>query len=57
MGVLLSKKQVAEKLAISTRTIDRLRASNFDFGEVRIGSVVRFQSSKIEKLMEKGFKK
>lgn len=47
---LLTKVELAQLLNLSTRTIDRLRASGFDLGEVRMSpnSFPRFDPEKVQ---------
>ena len=55
--VLLTKKELAEKLSLSTRTIDRLRARGVDMGEVKLGTkTIRFKASTARKFLENGIK-
>lgn len=54
---LLTKKEVATVLGISTRTIDRIRARGVDVGAVRLGpKTVRFKASRVKQLLEDGIK-
>lgn len=55
MRQLLTKKEVAKILGVSTRTIDRYRAMNFDLGVVSMpGGGVRFDASRIQIAVESG---
>jgi excisionase family DNA binding protein len=51
--VLLRKKQVAEKLACSLRTVDRL-ASSGRLTRVKILGGIRFRFSQVQQLMNGG---
>ena len=50
---LLNKKQVAEILGISTRTLDRLVAAGL-LEKVFVGASPRFRASDIARVMENG---
>jgi hypothetical protein len=56
MERLLTKKEVADLMHVSERTIDRLRArcsaEGMDVGEVRLCKVVRFRPEKIEDILK-----
>jgi excisionase family DNA binding protein len=47
----LTKKELATLFKISTRTIDRWRASRINLGAIKIGRVVRFNREKVEALL------
>jgi excisionase family DNA binding protein len=53
MSELLTKKELASLFKISTRTIDRWRATRLDLGAIKIGNVVRFHREKVEMLLKK----
>lgn len=53
---LLTKKQLATVLGVSTRTIDRLRAAGMKLGETKLGRIVRFRQSEADKMVARGFK-
>ena len=53
---LLTKKEAAELLGVSERTIDRWRAAGAKLGETKLGRIIRFRASTIEKLAEKGLR-
>jgi predicted site-specific integrase-resolvase len=49
---LMTKRDVAKRLAITTRTIDRLRAAGYDLGVLKLpGGAVRFDPQKIEEII------
>ena len=56
METLISKKEFARRLGVSTRTIDRWRAWGKNIGEVKLGKIVRFKISAVERLTLKGLK-
>lgn len=43
----VKKRELAELLGCSTRTVDRMRAAGCKLGEVRIGKMVRFDVGRI----------
>jgi excisionase family DNA binding protein len=49
----LTKKELATLFKISTRTIDRWRATRLDLGAIKIGKVVRFNREKVEKFLKR----
>ena len=51
---LISKKEAAEMLSISTRSLDRLVASNRGLRPVKIGGSIRFRLDQIMKIVEGG---
>lgn len=53
---LLTKRELAEVLVLSTRTIDRLRAKGIDLGEVRLHdrAVPRFDPAKVQAAIQAG---
>ena len=51
---LMTKKQVAERLAVSTRTIDRI-VSMRRLEKVFLGASSRFRKSDIDRIIAKGF--
>lgn len=52
MTNLLTKREVAKRFAITTRTIDRLRAAGYDLGVLKLpGGSVRFDPTKIEEII------
>ena len=55
MNKLLSKREVAEILSISVRSVERLVARGI-IRKIKIGGSIRFRQCEIEKLMEKGEK-
>ncbi len=50
---LLTKKEVAELLKVSERTIDRMRDMEYDLGELKILGAIRFYRPKIQQLLER----
>ena len=50
---LLSKKEVAETLSVSVRSVERLVARGV-LKKIKIGGAVRFRSSDLHKLIETG---
>ena len=50
---LLSKKEVAETLSVSVRSVERLVARGV-LKKIKVGGCVRFRSSELEKLIETG---
>jgi DNA-binding transcriptional regulator LsrR (DeoR family) len=53
---LLTKRELAEVLSLSTRTIDRLRARGIDLGEVRLHdrATPRFDPAKVQAAIQAG---
>ncbi len=53
---LLRKKELAEMLHTSTRTIDRMRARGIDLGEVRLHerATPRFDPAKVQAAIQAG---
>lgn len=50
-GMALTKAEVARLFKISQRSVDRLRASGMDLGELRVGATVRFDAEKIRQII------
>ena len=50
---LITKKQAAERLAISTRTIDRMVAMR-RLEKIFVGASTRFRKSDIDRIVAKG---
>ncbi|MBT3637474.1 MAG: helix-turn-helix domain-containing protein [Opitutae bacterium] len=48
---LMTKKQVAETLAVSERTLDRLLARG-KLTKVKVGGCVRFRASEIDEVLK-----
>jgi hypothetical protein len=50
---LLTKKQAAAILAVTPRTLDRMRASGYDLGAIKLpGGAVRFDPTRIREIIE-----
>jgi hypothetical protein len=53
MNPLLTKKQAAAILAVTPRTLDRLRAAGYDLGALKLpGGAVRFDPTRIREIIE-----
>lgn len=50
-GHLLTKKEVARRFQISTRTLDRWRSMGLDLGELMVGGTIRFDPAKIANII------
>ena len=50
---LITKKQAAERLAVSTRTIDRMAAMG-RLNKIFVGPSPRFKKSDIDRIVERG---
>lgn len=48
---MLTKKELARRFGISTRTVDRWRSMGFDLGEVAISGTIRFDPKKIAQII------
>ena len=53
MGRLLTKREVADLLRVSTRTIDRWRAAGIDMGLVSIRGVKRYREDVVQRLLDR----
>lgn len=54
----LNKKEVAKRLGMSERTIDRFRSAGYDLGEKKLPTgTVKFRQSVIESILQDGFRK
>ena len=53
---LWTKQELAERLGLHTRTIDRMRSKGIDLGEVRLHdrAVPRFDPAKVEAAIQAG---
>ena len=53
---LWNKQELAERLGLHTRTIDRMRAKGIDLGEVRLHdrAVPRFDPARVEAAIQAG---
>jgi hypothetical protein len=49
----LTKKELAGKLKLSTRTIDRHRASGLDLGAIKIGHRIRFDQERAKRQLDR----
>jgi excisionase family DNA binding protein len=49
---LMTKREVAERLSISTRTLDRIRSMG-EIKAVRVGGQVRFRPEDVEKFISR----
>jgi excisionase family DNA binding protein len=52
MERLLTKKEVGERLGVSTRTVDRLRSIG-KLPAVKFGGVVRFRPADVDRLVNR----
>ncbi len=50
-GSMLTKKEVASRFQISTRTLDRWRSMGIDLGEIVVGGTIRFDPTKIANII------
>jgi hypothetical protein len=50
-GPVLTKKEVARRFQISTRTLDRWRSMGLDLGEITVGGTIRFDPAKIANII------